>query len=359
MQTWSERQRCDGMRNAFARAAGSCPEATHETWYSFAGHAARVRVVGDRLSTQMALPFAHLRRGRCDPAHAKLTIDLWDQLETGIAPDIDVAPDPLGLSSSFSTSKDDRFVTSVLQYSMSNFDRREEQIVGVAFGTDRLSLYERGRPLHVPLSLWYNDRGIPLVHAALVSHGEDGILLAGATGTGKTTSSLSCTAAGFQYLADDLTGLEALTDGTFWGHSVHGSAFVDEETLRRLPALRKHAIPGAYSHEDKNLVFVAQAIPGRLMAKTRLRAIALVQVTNADRTRARAATKGDSLLAMARSSLQSGPLSPGRRGFELLGSLSDNVPSFWLEIGADPVDIPRRVLGLLSEDQDPNEWRAR
>lgn len=358
MPDWSEEHRHVGMRDAFKRAKCTWSDRIHETCYSFGGYAVRMRIIGDRLAALLALPFTHLRCQASDPSHPRLTIDLWDQLETGITAQIDVTPDRLGLSSRFSTSEDERFVTSVLRHSITSFDRQGEHIVGVALDADRLSLYECGRPLHVPLSLWYNDRDVPLVHAALVSLEGEGILLAGPGGTGKTTSSLSCIAAGFHYLADDLAGLEILADGESWGHSVYGSAFVDEETFHRLPTLSEHAIPGKYSYEDKHLVFISQVGPMELMSKTRIRAVVLVRITDADRTRVRPATKGESLLTMARSTLQSGVLSSGRRGFELLGCLSDNVPSFCLELGSNSDDILRCLRTLLVGLRDPTEWRA-
>jgi len=356
MSAWSEEHRHDRMRDAYAQAARLCPDRIHEMWYSFGGRAVRARIVGNRLTELLTLPFAHLRCEKTDPSGERLTIDLWDELETGVPAGIDVQP-VVG-SSSFSASRDGRFATSVLQHSITHFDRQEEHILGVALEADRLSLYECGRPLHVPLSLWYNDRDVPLVHAALVSHKGDGVLLAGPSGTGKTTSSLACMAAGFQYLADDLAGLEIRADGVPWGYSVYGSAFVDQETFRRLPGLNQHATPGKYGYEDKQLVFISQAGPTCLMSKARVRVVALVRIAGAAHTRVRAATKGESLLTVARSTLQSGVLSPGRRGFELLGALADNVPTFWLELGRDPKDIPRCIRTLLSGSRDSAEWRA-
>ena len=359
MSEWSDEQRHNMMVDAFIQADSAFRNRIHETWHTFGGHTVRMRIVGDRLARCLVLPFAHLRCRESDPSGAKLTIDLWDLLETGIAADIDVAPDPLSPASRFSTSEDERFVTSVLQHSITSFDRRQEHIVGVALGADRLSLYERGRPLHVPLSLWYNDRDIPLIHAALVSYNGDGILLAGPSGAGKTTSSLSCMTAGFQYLADDLAGLEILADGASRGHSVYGSAFVDGRALNHVPTLREHAIAGRFSQEEKRLVLLSQAGSTGLMSNTRIRLVALVRLAEGNRTRVRPATKGESLLAMIRSALQTGVLSPGRRGFELLGCLSDNVSSFWLEVGPDSRDVPRLLRALLRDSGDPSEWRSR
>jgi hypothetical protein len=356
MSVWSEEHRHDRMRDAYAQAVRLCPDRAHEMWYSFGGCAVRVRIVGNRLAERVALPFAHLRCEKSDSAEPRLTIDLWDELETNVPACIDLQP--VAGSSSFSVSRDGRFATSVLQHSITDFDRREEHILGVALGADRLSLYECGRPLHVPLSLWYSDHDILLVHAGLVSHNGNGILLTGSSGAGKTTSALSCLAAGFRYLADDLAGLELLGDGAAWGHSIYGSALVDQEILRRLPGLSQHAIPGTHGFEEKRLVLISRVNPSRLMGKTIVRAIGLVRVADSDQTRVRAATKGESLLSMVRSALQSGVLTPGKRGFELLGYLSDNVPSFWLELGRDVEDIASCIRELLASTGGLREGRA-
>jgi hypothetical protein len=359
MAGWSDERRHAAMSAAYARAVQSCPERVHEVWYEFAGHAVQTRIVGDRLAERLALPFAHLRRRGASSSGARLTVDLWDELETGTDVDAEFAPDPLGRSTGFSMSCDGRFATSVLQHSVTSLDRREERIVGAVVDAHRLSLYEQGRPLHVPLTLWYNDRNVPLVHAALISHGGDGILLVGPSGAGKTTSSLSCAAAGFEYLADDLAGLEISADGVPWGHSVYSSAFVDEDTACRLPGLSEHALAGAYDYEGKRLVFMSRIHSMCLMGKTRIRAVALVRIADTVHTQARPATKAESLLTVARSAMQSGVLSPGRRGFELLGTLADGVPTFWLELGRDPGDIARCARTLLPGGREHAEERTK
>ena len=334
------------MQDLLGQAGSACRDRIHEAFYSFGGRAVRIGIVGNRLAEWLSLAFAHLRLS--DPQRPSLTIDLWDQCETGVGAPIQVSPNSLGLSPRFSISEDSRFVTSVLRQSIASFDRREGRIVGVALDADRLSLYERGRPLHVPLAFWHADRGVPLVHAALVSRDGDGILLAGSEGAGKTVSSLACTAAGFRYLADDLAGLQIRADGTAWGYSVYGSAFVDERTFLHSPALAEHAIPGMYSHENKRLFFVSQVRSLELIPRTRIRAIALLQKSDAHRPSIRPATKSESLLAMARSMLRNGVLAPGRNEFELLGRLSEGVPSFWLELGDAPNEAPRHLRGILA-----------
>jgi hypothetical protein len=358
MRSWNDRRRHSELANAFARACDASPNEFHEAWYSFGGHPVRIRIVGDRLAERLSLPFIHLRRPQGNRSRPRLTIDLWDQCQAGISAGIDILPNPLDLASFYSASDDQRFATSVLQHSISSLDRQDERIIGVAIDANRLSIYESGRPLHVPLTVWYKDRGIPLIHAALVSHEDEGILLVGPSGAGKTTTSLGCLVAGFRYLADDLAGLEILADGTPWGYSVYGSAVVDEQTFRHIPSLREDFVPRTYSHEGKQLVLLSQCDSGELASKTGIRLVVLIRVSDTDCTRVRTATKAESLLAMARSTLPGGVLSPGRRGFEMLASLSDAVPSFRLELGPDAEDVPSRLLKILHGGAIPAEWRA-
>jgi len=327
------------------RAMTTCPDRIHEAHYAFAGHAVRIRVVGDQLAEQLALTFGHLRRS--ESARSHLTIDLWDQRETGVRSPLQVPSNSLDLSPWLSISEDNRFVMSVLRQSITSFDRRQKRIVGVALDADRLSLYERGRPLHVPLSFWHADRGVPLVHAALVSQEGCGILLAGSARAGKTVSSLACAAAGFHYLADDLTGLEIRADGTVWGHSVFGSAFVDERTLLRSPAYADLSRRGTYDHEHKQLLFVTQIRPMKLAAQTKICAIVLLQNTGADTPSIQPATKSETLVIMIQNAMRNITAHAREDDFELLGRLSEAIPSFWLRLGNAPEETPHQLKRIL------------
>lgn len=58
------------------------------------------------------------------------------------------------------------------------------------------------------MALLPEDRVATLLHASAVAWGDDGILLSGATGSGKTTLTLALVACGARYLADDLAPLD-------------------------------------------------------------------------------------------------------------------------------------------------------
>jgi hypothetical protein len=216
-----------------------------------------------------------------------------------------------------------------------------------------LSLYERGKPLHVPLTLWYSDREIQLVHAGLVARNGEGVLLAGPGGSGKSTSALTCLGAGFRFLGDDYAGLELRGDGTIVGHSVFGSTWLEPEQLRRFPSLAPHAIHGRLPSERKPMVLLSPMFSDRLERSVPIRALALPRVADAAITRVHRASRAEALKQMVPSSLFEQLLRPGARGFQRLAQLVDRVPTYWLELGRSLESIPRAVEELLAEARWP------
>ena len=71
------------MEAGFARAWERHPDQRRERWFTFADHPIRIRVVGRGLADDIFRAFSHLER---DPARVEpaLTVDLWDEGETGI-----------------------------------------------------------------------------------------------------------------------------------------------------------------------------------------------------------------------------------------------------------------------------------
>ncbi len=330
----------------FHEARRAHADRLHERSYVFGGHRVRVEIVGDRLAALMHRPFAHLQEDPDPSRTADLTISLWDQADVTrpVALDAGGAESP-----SFRESADGRFAFSRLSHSLSCLDRHEERIVGFTDDARRVSLYERGRPLHVPLSIWYADRGIPLIHAGLVSQRGLGLLLAGSAGAGKTTTALGCLCAGFDYLGDDLVGLQVASEVSL-GHSLYGSSFVDPRSLRWFPPIRGHATQSGQADEEKQLAFPTEIFPTRMQRVCEIRAVVLLRRPRGSRQHPEVspASKAEALLALAPSSLLVGALSPGVSGFEALARLVESVPGYWLEPGSDVERIPEEVGRLIA-----------
>jgi len=336
------------MQTAFAEAEEAHRDRVHESAYVLADLGVRMRIVGRHLAACIHLPFAHLQTGEAQPLPPRLTIELWDGSETDISL-------PAGRNSGSWTSEtgsswsdDGRFFTNFTHTSVTCLDRSVGHVVGYARDAQRLSLYERGRPLHVPLTIWHNDRNVPIIHSGLVARNGHGVLLAGSRGAGKSTAAVTCLCAGYGFLSDDLIGLQCLGDDSFVGHSVYGSTYLEASDLQRFPPLGPHSLSSSYSFEDKQLVLLSQVFPLRLECSAPIKAVALAAVADRQHTQIRPATKAEALLALAPSSLIVGNISSGRRGFDKLARLVAQVPCYWLELGRDRTEIPGRVEELLS-----------
>lgn len=342
------------MQAAFQRATNACPDTLRESCYTFAGHPVRVRIIGQKLADEFNRPFAHLeRKGKPSPV-PHLTIDLCDEEETGISRPVESTSDDFETSwpmpgGVFAIPPDGRFVCYDFRGSVTWLDREVQQMIGWTALSRHLPLYERGKPLLPLLAVWYYDRGMQLVHAGLVSRNGHGVLFPGMGGAGKSTSTVACLGAGFDYLGDDYIGLQARQDGSFVGHSLYNSTWLEPGHMARFPLLPPHALHGTNASEDKSLVLLSQLFPKRLASSAPIRVLALPRVANASGTRFRPASKPEALLALIPNSLFTPIPRPGARGFQRVARLVDQVPAYWLELGRDLTQIPRRVEELLAE----------
>ena len=337
------------MSEAFAEAKRLHPCAFHNSSYVFAGQPVRMRIVGRKLAEFMDLPFAHLQSEDKRLPVPRLSIDIWDQAETNVPCQVGLTRNDLDLHPNLKRSTDGRYASYQLQHSLVCLDRYAGVMVGYASNAEELSLYERGRPLHVPLSLWHKNQDMPLMHAGLVSRNGRGVLLAGPGGSGKSTSAVTCAYGGFDYLSDDLAGLELSSDGRFIGHSLYNSTFMEPDHLKRFSQLERHAIRGRYSFEKKHLVLLSQIASLRFARSCRIDFIVLPRVLHHSTSVLVRASKSETLMALAPSSLLVGERSYGLQGFKKLSRLVEQVPCYRLELGGALEEIPCVLEGLFSE----------
>jgi hypothetical protein len=372
------------MQQAAALAAQTRPAEVHAASFTFAGQSVRLRVTGRLLGTYLSDAFGHLRATRPgtmaqeraispelpigNPDRASLCIDVWDEAETSIpcppatacdAPDASESHD-IGLrrpadDGELLASRDGRFVAFVRRHSVSWLDRQAGHLVEWRSSAAAVSLYERTKPFRLMLRLWYADRAAHLIHAGLVAQDGHGALLAGAGGAGKSTTTLACLLAGFDYLGDDYVGLEEHDDAQdsnpakplgFVGHSVYATARVEPGHLARFPQVLPHAISSHDRRDSKALLLLDGLFPDRLPPSVPISVLLLPRVVDAAETRLRPATRGQALFALAPSTIIA-PLGPGGDGLQRLARLAERVPAYWLELGRDLDGVPPVVAQAL------------
>lgn len=343
------------MAAAFEDAAAGDPQGSRLGWYRLAGRPVSVRIAGPKLAERITRAFCHLEVDGEPRRPAELSIELWDAEETGVPRPIRHFRDALDRTWPFgvnvlASSADENVIGFQSHYAASLLDRRAGRIVACIESSDRLSLFERGKPLQPMLFAWSSDHDVVPVHAGLIARGGKGILLGGSGGSGKSTTALMSLYGGFNYLGDDYVGLPALRDGSFQAFSFYNSTWLASGHLARFPWLADYAIQGA-PHEDKVLVLLSDVMKDRLAAQAEVRALVLPRVAQTRDTLYREASSAEAVLRLAPSSILQLPfISPGT-ALDRISELAGKVPTYWLELGTDLEQIPRRVGELLAETE--------
>lgn len=338
---------------AFEAAWSGDPARRSVHRYRLAGHPVSLRIAGRELARRVTRPLSHLSSDDEPSDPAELRIELWDGLETGVPCPIKNLRDdfyrtwPFGRHVLASTRDETTLGYQTFQ-ALTLLDRGAGRIVGYVAAADRLSLYELGKPLQPLLFAWLSDRQVVPVHAGLVSRNGVGILLGGAGGSGKTTTSLLCARSGFDYLGDDYIALPVAENGVVRAHGLYSSTWLDPDHARSFPWLEERLIRGG-PEEDKWLVVLADVEGIGLAADTRVGALALPRVAGTQETTWAPASRAEALRRLAPSSILQLPfISPGP-ALARMAELAEAVPVYRLELGTDLGRIPDRVTELLLE----------
>ena len=329
-----------GLVHDFSRAVAL--HRVHRLDLRIAGHALRVRTVGDEWADIIATAMGHLTTDAA--SLPEITIDVWDVQATGVSVSQRPMPDGSAPPILMKTSDDGVFIGEERLHGATWLDRSANRIVGFVDSASRLNLDERARPFHKMLSAWLEDRGVQFIHSGLVRHRERGILFVGNGGAGKSTSSISCLRGGLEYLGDDFIGL-GVNGNRFVGYGLYASCLLNTDHLRRFPDLGRLAHLPNYAYEDKCVLYLTEAFPGCLQTSSSIDAIALPRVVDSELTTFRRATRAETLRAIAPTSVMQLPR-PNRAAFERLVELVQAVPSYWLELGRRVDLIPDAVRTL-------------
>lgn len=323
-----------------------------ERCYAVGGKTIRLRVLGAALADQIDRPLQQLRvtpADNCDPA---MRIDVWDSQAIGGSPYLGELQDPAGPYGQVTLSQDGRYCGEQRDHSALWLDRAGGHIVGCYAGLAACDLDERARPFNRYFAIWLAPQGIQSIHAGLVSQDRNGLLFVGSGGTGKTTSSISSFLAGFGYLGDDFVGIEQRPDGQFKGHGLYSSCLVNNEHVKRFPALSGKALPSHHAHDEKSVVYLAALGIAQMKHEAPVSGIVMPRIVGSGKTGFRRARKAETLLRMAPSSIMSLPIVV-ENALDRLSSLVEAVPCFWLDLGGDINDIPTVVGRIFDEAAAP------
>jgi hypothetical protein len=306
--------------------------------------------MGRELARHIVLPISHLRTEARTGIPDQLAIDIWDENIVIGNGSLDSFREDGEWYETTLKSPDGRFIGQRLPYTVSCFDRQCRHIVASIAWNERISNYERAKPLARLLLEWHNDRNVQMIHAALVARHDQGLLVVGKRGAGKSTFALACIIAGLDYVSEDFVGLERRSEHSFVGHGLYNSLFLEAGTLAEFGDIIPYGMKSPFSSEEKSAVILSEVFPERLKSAVSIRAVAVLCVADVMQPTLRPASKGEALLALGPSSLLQIPNRQlGTRGFARLTQLVEEVPCYRVQVGATVESAAASAERVLTE----------
>lgn len=309
---------------------------TDETWLSLAEHPVQLRIAGASLQARSIPALAHLV---ARPSVSSLTVEGWDRNETGVAP----PPPPVSLDAPLLRGGARELIERDVRMTYDSWMRmlcvydgsRARAFVTVADAAQIPAWVDRA-PLRTIFTWWAGDTGLAFLHASAVACGDGAIVLAGASGSGKSTTAMACFADGLDFIADDACLVRLDPEPTVF--TVYGKAKLERDAFDRLPQLGELAF-------DARGASVVIDTSERVVPSAPLRAVALPTLTDGRRSRLTRVSP-----TWARRLLVRTTLVEGGAGGAALGPITDlagRVPCYRLELGSDLTDVVSTVRAVL------------
>jgi hypothetical protein len=303
-----------------------------------AGLPVAVDFAGDRLHDLMTPAFGHVMSGEHLPPSLHVTV--WDSATSGVPLPREVQPvwDHMPRSLGRLTVEDGIIAfydADAAGLSYLDFARRR----GLLWIEDAGSLAERHRaaPLQTILTWFLPRHGRSVVHAAAVATDAGAVILCGASGAGKSTTALSCLAAGFHYLSDDLCAVTFEDDVAV--HSLYCTAKLHEHHLPEFPDFAEITSNRERLATEKAIAYLASGSSARLRGSVPLRAAVVLAAKVDGSPRLRPIARAAALRAIAPNTLHAFP-GFGREGFSSQAAVLSRLPCFEMdlsrEMGANP-----------------------
>ena len=212
--------------------------------------------------------------------------------------------------------------------------------------------YERAAPFKHVLQWWIAARGGALLHSAAVGLGGEGVLIAGPSGSGKSSTALACVDAGFAFASDDYVLIDSAHPPN--AHLAYATAKVVRSSLDRHAHHHRHFRNLARA-DEKPMLFVHDVAPDRVGSALALRAVVLPRVARRATTALVPMPPAEMLRALAPSSVLLFPLA-GDAAFRRMADMCRELPCWRVELADDPNDVAAALRRLLTESR-PHDVR--
>lgn len=307
---------------------------------------ARLRATTPALQSQLQRPLACPRLAPGVTPH--FSIDFVDLGEAALPP-LPWAPQHVSPEQETSEYKEGPYVfTRHGDVLLTALDQESRRSVGLVHAPARWPLRHYKQAIFITLYQHLRRAGLHLIHAsAIASHGR-AVLIAGQSGAGKTTTMLTCVAAGFEFLGDDSTLIQRTPAGDIDVVALMSTLDVTDNTAAWFPQLTPH-LSAQRSHTGKRQVILSEAFPDRIAHRGRVRVLLAPEIADQQHTSVVPISKAALLRDLLFYSVDLHDAALTRQHFEFLVQTVEQAPSYRLLLGRDRTQIPQVIEELLSD----------
>ncbi len=189
-------------------------------------------------------------------------------------------------------------------------------------------------PFRTFIGWWATDQKLSMLHSSCVATDRGAALFPGASGSGKSTTAMTCALAGFAFLCDDACIVDLDAVGGPMVHAVYGRSKLEPDAAQRL-GLAPDPAGGAVITE-----------PPRTAASARARVLLLPTVTGQVETRIEALPRTEVMRTLVPGSIREGG-GLGGRALQEMTRVVATLPSYRLLLGTDPAGVVDAVAAAI------------
>jgi hypothetical protein len=210
---------------------------------------------------------------------------------------------------------------------------------------ERMAAWDVATPLRDILQACMRLHDAHIVHGALLADDDAAVLLAGAGGSGKSNTALTCLRrSNLKYLGDDLCVVRRHGQ-EIYGHSLYNSAKLRPHDVARYAALELPQFDDSARGDGKPTFFLFPSLRERLAISRPLKGVLLPRVRPGEHSALTSATATETWKAIGPSTHA---LIPGDdEGWKWLMRLAQDVIRWRLELGTRREEIPPLVEQVL------------
>jgi hypothetical protein len=209
--------------------------------------------------------------------------------------------------------------------------------------------WERGSPLRLFVHWAHAGSGRRLTHAATLGLNGRGALIVGASGSGKSGTTLAGLLHGLDSVGDDYVVVEA--GPSVVAHSVFKVFKQDRQGLRRV-GIEPGDLPDATPNWHGKIEFdAARFSPRAFKESMQIRALLLPRIARTNHTSIEPVASHDAALALVPSAVLQLP-GDATEGFRYFTTLARRLPAFRVNLSDDAAEIADVIGSFLAKEAD-------